>query len=101
MNKEKDNKNIIDDNNLNDVSGGGLLSSYSDNQYESAGVEIIGAGFLYNDGYKFKGKEISTSEAESLVEFYFDKGFVASSVQEAVDYVEEKRRQKRDYFIPE
>ena len=101
MNKDKDNKNIIDDNNLDDVSGGGLFSSYSDSQYENAGVEVVGAGFLYNDGYKFKGQDISTSEAECLVEFYFDKGYIASSVQEAKDYVEERTREKLDHFIPE
>ena len=98
MNNNK--KNDIKDEELDKVSGGGLFSTYTDATYNEAGVEIIGAGNFYNDGYKFKGKNITTREAECLVEFYFAKKRIADSVDEACEYVEELEREKRDRYIP-
>ncbi len=49
-------------------------------------MEIIGPGTFTNDGYKFQGRKISTSEAEALAGFCLDTGRPAVSVEEAKAY---------------
>ena len=97
---EKDKKNKINEEELEKVSGGGLFSPYTDSTFNEAGVEIVGAGNFYNDGYRFNGKDISDEEAKCLVEFYFAKKRIANSVQEAVDYMKELEKENRDHYIP-
>lgn len=36
----------IEDNDHNKVSGGGYLSSYTDEEYEAAGIEVVGPAKL-------------------------------------------------------
>lgn len=36
----------IEDNDHNKVSGGGYLSSYTDEEYETAGIEVVGPAKL-------------------------------------------------------
>ena len=76
----------LDDEQIEKVSGGGFFSPYDDEDYHAAGVEIIGPGKWYNDGYKFQGQEIKSGEATILVEFFFKNGRIASSVEEAMDW---------------
>lgn len=71
---------------MESVSGGGIFSHYDDWEYQQAGVDVVGPGTFWNDGYKFQGKTISTLDAIYLVDFYQANGRVASSVQEANDW---------------
>ena len=86
MNEE--NKKKFDDKTLDKVDGGGFFSKYSDEEYAAAGVEIVGPGTFYNDGYKFKGKDITTEQAERLAFFYYYKEYPAESVEQAEEYYE-------------
>ena len=61
------------------------FSPYDDEEYRAAGVEIVGPGKYWNDGYKFQGRDSKSGEASILVEFYLKNGRVASSVEEAMD----------------
>lgn len=76
----------INDKKLEQVSGGGLFSRHSDKEYAEAGVTVVGPGTFYNDGYAFKGKEISTEDAHMLVFFYYYHDYPAESVEEAREY---------------
>ena len=76
----------LEDEQIEKVSGGGFFSPYDDEDYAAAGVEVIGPGRFWNDGYRFQGKEIESGEATYLVEFYRKHGRVASSLQEAEDW---------------
>ena len=82
---DKENKKI-DEQKLENVSGGGFFSEYSDEDYSKAGVEVVGSGILWNDGYKFQGKEISTEDANKLAFFTYYKGYAAGSLQEAREF---------------
>ncbi len=62
------------------------FSPYDDEKYRAAGVEIVGPGKYWNDGYKFQGRDSKSGEASILVEFYLKNGRVASSVEEAMDW---------------
>lgn len=46
-----ENTNKIEDRDIEKVSGGGFFSAFSNERYAEAGVEIVGAGALWNDGY--------------------------------------------------
>ena len=50
------------------------------------GVEIVGPGILWNDGYKFQGKEITTTEADRLAFFTYYNNRPANSIQEAKEF---------------
>ena len=67
----------------------GLFSTYSTREYASAGVVVLRPGILYNSGYSFKGKVISTLEANTLVRYYFIYGHVAPDVVTAKRKVRE------------
>ena len=84
---DKDNKKIEDEK-LDKVSGGGLFDMYTEGDYNAAGVEVIGWGYLYNDGYKFQGKEISSTDANRLVFFTGYNGRPAYSLEEAYEFYE-------------
>jgi hypothetical protein len=83
-NKEK----ALDLTELGQVSGGGILSGYSVEEYNEAGIMVIGVGWLYNDGYRYEGKEISTYEARCLMFYYNWYGKRAPSIDEAVRFRE-------------
>ncbi|MBR0462038.1 MAG: hypothetical protein IJJ00_04930 [Erysipelotrichaceae bacterium] len=51
-NKKNEEVQSIEDKDLDKVTGGGFFSAYSNERYAEAGVEVIGAGSLWNDGYK-------------------------------------------------
>lgn len=76
----------IEDKKLNKVDGGGFFSQHTLEEYKKAGVEVVGPGYLYNDGYKFQGKEISTKDANVLAFFTYYYGRPANSLEEAYDY---------------
>ena len=57
---------------LDQVNGGGIFSRFRDKQYAAAGITVKGAGWFYNDGYEYNGKEISTDEANSYEYDYCD-----------------------------
>ena len=85
--KEDENKNInVEDEKLKKVDGGGFFSSYSEEEYNAAGVEVVGWGYFYNDGYRFQGKDISTEDANTLAFFTYYKGYPASSIEEANEF---------------
>ena len=50
-------KKQLNDESAEQVSGGGLFSSYSEEEYNKAGVTVIGWGYFYNDGYEYQGKD--------------------------------------------
>ena len=76
---------------LEQTSGGaakGLLSSYSVEEYNDAGVEVIGWGYIYNDGYRLmaSGEDINSTMASWAVDFFHHRGRRASSVEEIKKY---------------
>lgn len=77
-----ENEKKINEEQLNDVNGGGLFDKYSDDEYEAAGMEVVGSGFFYNDGYRFKGQDISDDDAIILVKYNKHFGSVAPSVED-------------------
>ena len=79
-------KKKIDPKHLKDVNGGGFFSDWRDSDYEDAGVEIVGKGLLYNDGYRFNGVDISTEDAGDLAFLYYYRGFRAESLEAARNY---------------
>ena len=72
--KKIENAKKIEDESLDKVTGGGLFSTYSEAKFNAAGVEVIGWGYLWNDGYRLmsSGEEIGMSDAEEAV-FYYEK----------------------------
>ena len=76
----------LEDEQIEKVAGGGFFSPYDDEEYIAAGIEIIGPGRFYNDGYRFQDQEITSGEATILVEFYKFHGRIASALQEALDW---------------
>lgn len=90
-----DEKRKLTDPELIKANGGGLFSAFNDEDYAAAGVEIVGPGLFYNDGYKFKGKTISTSDAEYLGYYYRYYGKAADSIEEAKEWV---RRYNADNY---
>ena len=85
----ENNNKMMDLNQLEQVCGGGLFSSYSDNQYAAAGVTVVGPGWFYNDGYEFNGKEIGCYEASALTYYFLHIGKRAPSLEEALRYYDE------------
>ena len=76
----------IEDGKLDKVDGGGLFSGYSNDEYKKAGVKVIGAGIFVDSGYEYRGKKISTEDANKLVFFSQYQGRPAASLKEARDY---------------
>jgi hypothetical protein len=83
------NKDILDLNQLEQASGGGLFSPYSDEQYAAAGVTVVGPGWFDNDGYKLNGEEMKRYQASALVYYYLHVGKRAPSIEEALRYSDE------------
>ena len=75
-NKIIENAKRIEDGELDKVSGGALISDYSDSEYEDAGVEVVGSGIIWNSGYKLRStkEEISWVEASYAVWFKKEHG---------------------------
>ena len=71
----------INDEKLDQVAGGALLSDFSDEEYEAAGVEVIGSGLIYNDGYCLKA---SGEDLDSFLSFWAVKMFQATGKQACV-----------------
>ena len=57
-------------NELEQVAGGSFMFFYRDEIIRGAGVEVIGSGFLYDDGYRWKGMDISRDDASFLCDYY-------------------------------
>lgn len=74
---------------MKNVSGGGLFSAFMDEQYEAAGITVVGPGWFYNDGYRYNGVDISMDEANWLTYYYVWNKSRASSIEEARRYFEE------------
>lgn len=55
---------------LEQVTGGSFMFFYRDEVIRGAGVEVIGSGFLYDDGYRWKGMDISRDDASFLCDYY-------------------------------
>lgn len=70
-------------NELDKVTGAGLFSRNTDEEYRNAGVEVVGPGTFWNDGYRFKGQDISTDDANFLVLYRYYLGRVADSIPAA------------------
>ena len=79
-------KKILNYEDLAKADGAGYFSAWSDKYYNAAGVEIVGPGILWNDGYKFQGKEITITEADRLAFFTYYNGRPATSIQEAIEF---------------
>ena len=67
----------LDDEAVEQISGGaarGFFSAYSDEKYREAGVEVIGPGDWYNDGYRLMASgEDLTADLANLAVMYYDK----------------------------
>ena len=83
MKKENKTKNEINEEKLKDATGGSLFDRYNDAEYNSAGVDVVGSGFFYNDGYRYKGKDITNDEANILVKYRQHFGSVAPTLEDA------------------
>ena len=46
---------------LEQVTGGSFMFFYRDEDIRGAGVEVLGSGFLYDDGYRWRGMNISST----------------------------------------
>jgi len=68
----------INDEKLDQVAGGALFSDFSDEEYEAAGVEVIGSGVFYNDGYRLKS---NGEDLDSFLSFWAVKMFKATGKQ--------------------
>ena len=55
---------------LEQTTGGSFMFFYRDEVIRGAGVEVIGSGFLYDDGYRWKGMDISRDDASFLCDYY-------------------------------
>ena len=76
--------NKVKDSHPNEVSGGtDWLPEFPDARYREAGVEVVGSGWISNEGYRFKGKPISDCEASVLVRYYMNNDTIAPSLEEA------------------
>ncbi len=76
------NENNLKDKDLDKVSGGGMFSDHTDEEYAAAGVELVGANWFGNMGYKFQGGEINLKQANALVKFYKNCGRKAENLRE-------------------
>ena len=85
-NNKIENENNLKDKDLDKVSGGGLFSDHTDEEYEAAGVELVFANWFGNWGYKFQGVEIDLKKANALVKFYQNFGRPAESITECYRY---------------
>ena len=82
--RKYDNAIKIEDSELDEVSGGSLLSNYSDEEYLAAGVEILKPGFFKNGGYKLiaSGEELGWLEARYAVRLFKELGRPAKNFKE-------------------
>lgn len=79
-----DEMNKVKDNHLNEVSGGkDWLPEFSNEWYRDAGVEVVGSGWISNEGYRFNGEDISDYDASVLVRYYMHNVTIAPSLEEA------------------
>ena len=87
---KKNNENMINDDDIEQVTGGGILSSHSLEEFEAAGVEVKGWGWLYNDSYKLKstGEDLEMGYAHWAVIFFKEQGRPAKSRAEIIAYNE-------------
>lgn len=55
---------------LEQVTGGSFMFFYREEDIRGAGVEVVGSGFLYDDGYRWRGMDISRDDASFLCDYY-------------------------------
>ena len=55
---------------LEQVTGGSFMFFYREEDIRGAGVEVVGPGFLYDDGYRWRGMDISRDDASFLCDYY-------------------------------
>ena len=63
---------VIEDHELDDITAGAALADYTDEEYNEAGVEVIGPGEFQNQGYRLmaSGENFSSRQAYYAVSFY-------------------------------
>ena len=83
MDTEDKKKEPMTSEELEGAAGGGYFDLYPDEFYLRAGVDIIGPGYLYNDGFAINGQEISRSDAYNLAYYYHLFNKRAQSVEQA------------------
>ena len=86
-NKNEAVKNL-DDKDLEKAAGAGRFSSYTDEEYNAAGIDVIGPGKYWNDGYKLRstGEELDRGWANWGVSFYREFGRAAKNKDEIIRY---------------
>ena len=91
----------FEDKDLEKVSGGAWISTFSDEEYNDAGVKVIGSGTVWNSGYKFilTDEELSWVEADAAVTFKRRNGRKAISKAEIRTIIDERQEQNREYEI--
>ena len=91
----------FEDKDLEKVSGGGWISTFSDEEYNDAGVKVIGSGTVWNSGYEFilTGEELHWVEADAAVTFKRRYGRKAISKAEIGTIIDESQEQNREYEI--
>ena len=80
-------KKRLEDDDLKKVDGAGIFSRFTNDIYELAGVEVVGPGTFWNDGYRYKGQEISDATANVLAYYAFYECQPAESIEQAREYV--------------
>ena len=84
--EEKDIRELSDDANET-VTGGGILTQYSNNDYREAGLEVIDPGVFTNGGYilRASGQSLTEEQANNVVRFFREVGRPASNYEEVVE----------------
>ncbi|MBR2676142.1 MAG: hypothetical protein IKE28_04450 [Solobacterium sp.] len=74
----------IEETELDNVSGGGLMDKYSDEEYDAAGITILDPGWIANDGYFLRNSKeyIDEDLANKAVRFFKKYGRSASCSKE-------------------
>ena len=68
---------------LEQVTGGNFWPNvYSESEYASVGITVVNHIIAF-DEFWWKGKDIGSSDANAVVNFYKEKGRVPESVEEA------------------
>ncbi len=88
-NKNNLNTKMIDEDDLNKVSGGAFTAKYSDEEYWDAGVMPVSFAGLWNHTYVLQtsGEELGWVEAEEAVIFKQYKGRKANSKAEIKNFM--------------
>ena len=81
----------LNDASIEQVSGGGLFTGFSTEEYEAAGVSVKNPNFFTNEGYtlKYSGETLTEAEADYAVFFFKNNGRPGISRYEITSWAKE------------